>query len=75
MAALRHEEREDGDRGRALGDEGGDRLLESGRHELEVGERDRVLGAARAHAIADLLEGPRPLRVARAVGEEDDAAH
>ena len=43
-------------------------------HKFEEGEHDALAGKQLAQLGYELLEGPRPERVARAVGEENDGS-
>ena len=56
----------------AILDQGGDRLVERGRHQFEIGQLDAGVGFL-GERSGKLLERARPLWIARAVREEDDA--
>ena len=43
-------------------------------HQIEEGEHDALAGQQLAEFGYELLERPRPVRIARAVGEEDECA-
>ena len=43
-------------------------------HQFEKGEHDALAGQQLAELGYELLERPRPLRVARAVGEKDESS-
>ena len=43
-------------------------------HQFQEGEHDALAGQPFAELGYELLERPRPLRLARAVGEEDDCS-
>src|SRR5258706_3277118 len=47
-------------------------LVERGLHQFEEGEHDALAGQPFAELCYELLERPRPFRITRAVGEEDD---
>ena len=67
---LPEKHRDDMDRIRARGGKRRHRFGERRAHQLEIRDRDqKILGKDRG----DALERPRPLRIARAVGEKDDA--
>ena len=72
VAALPEEQGDDADRSNALGGERGNGLLE--RYAvLEESEADRNLGKPARETCRNALERPSPLRIARPVGDQNDA--
>ena len=45
---------------------------QGGLHQIQEGEHDALAGEQLSELGYELLERPRPLRIARAVGEEDE---
>ncbi len=72
VGALPEQHGNDANRGNAFGDERGDGLIE--RYAvLEERKADRSRGQPAREACRNALERPRPLRVARPVGDQNDA--
>ena len=59
---------------RAFGIQRGRAICQRGLHQFEEGEHDALAGQQFAEFGYELLERPRPLRVARAMGEKDEGS-
>jgi hypothetical protein len=71
MSALRQEQGSDGDPGVAVPDQLRDAITERRLHQLEERELNGKIGAARCDRLTDCAEWLAPLRVARAVGKQN----
>ena len=71
VSALRQEQRRDGDPVVAVPDQLRHAIAERRLHQFEEREFNGEIGAARRDRLTDRAERLAPLRVARAVGEQD----
>ena len=71
VPALRHEQRNQADATHRLCRARRHHILEGRLHKLKVGKVHIQPGPRRQHALTYALEGPGPLRVARAMSEEN----
>jgi len=74
MAARAEENRHDAHAAHAVGVERGSAIRQGRLHQFQEGEHDALAGQALAELGYELPERVCPLRIARAVGEEDDCS-